>query len=194
MRITEAATRLGTSPRMLRYRDLLGLLPPVREAAHEPACELRTGRTQIRGTRAANGSTPRAGSRRAARRGAPSHRHFDEGDLDAVAMALDLERRYDVSPAAVAFGMRVLTEPGLRAELAELGRRIGRIPPPPVRALEFEKERALRLLSLTPGGAGLTGGGAGGGPRVSPGLSRPPWTPGTDPAQGRSSPRSAQRP
>ena len=31
MRITEAAQRLGTSPRMLRYRDLLGLLPPVRE-------------------------------------------------------------------------------------------------------------------------------------------------------------------
>src|ERR1019366_8478371 len=143
----------------------------------------------------------RAGSRSARRRGAPGHRHFDEGDLDTVAMALDFERRYDVSPAAVAFGMRVLTEPGLRAELAELGRRIGRIPPPPVRALEFEKERALRLLSLTPkacpvppAGAGLTGGGAGGGPRVSPGLSRPPWTPGTDPAQGRSSPRSARRP
>ena len=31
MRITEAAQRLGTSPRMLRYRDLLGLLPPVRQ-------------------------------------------------------------------------------------------------------------------------------------------------------------------
>jgi MerR family copper efflux transcriptional regulator len=150
MRITEAATRLGTSPRMLRYRDLLGLLPPVREAAHKLAREPGIGGTRIRGTRAANGSTRRAGTRSAPRRGAPSHRHFDEGDLDAVAMALDLERRYDVSPAAVAFGMRVLTEPGLRAELAELGRRIGRIPPPPARALEFEKERALRLLSLKP--------------------------------------------
>src|SRR5579859_818976 len=32
MRITEAAQRLGTSARMLRYRDSLGLLPPVREA------------------------------------------------------------------------------------------------------------------------------------------------------------------
>jgi MerR family copper efflux transcriptional regulator len=116
MRITEAASRLGTSPRMLRYRDLLGLLPPVR-----------------------------AGARRGA-----AHRHFDEDDLVAVELGLALERRYDVSPAAVAFGMRVLTEPGLRAELAELGRRIGRIPPPPVRALEFEKERALRLLSLAP--------------------------------------------
>src|ERR1035437_2087735 len=150
MRITEAATRLGTSPRMLRYRDLLGLLPPVREAALEAAREPRTGGAQIRGTRAANGSTPRAGSRSAPRRGAPGHRHFDEGDLDAVAMAPDFEGRYVVSPAAVAFGMRVLTEPRLRAELAELGRRIGRIPPQPVRALEFEKERALRLLSLPP--------------------------------------------
>src|ERR1017187_5086155 len=150
MRITEAATRLGTSPRMRRYRDLLGLLPPVREAAREAAREPRTGGAQIRGTRAADGSTPRAGGASAPRPGAPGHPHLDEGDLDAVAMALDFERRYDVSPAAVAFGMRVLTEPRLRAELAELGRRIGRIPPPPVRALEFEKERALRLLSLTP--------------------------------------------
>ena len=31
MRITEAAQRLGTSPRMLRYREALGLLPPTRE-------------------------------------------------------------------------------------------------------------------------------------------------------------------
>ena len=160
MRITEAASRLGTSPRMLRYREMLGLLPPV-------------------------GGT--------GRRSAPSHRYFDEDDLATVEMGLALERRYDVSPAAVAFGMRVLTEPGLRAELAELGRRIGRIPPPPVRALEFEKERALRLLSLAPAGTGLTGGG-GGGPRVSPGPSRRPGPPGTDPAPGRSSPRSAPRP
>jgi len=160
MRITEAASRLGTSPRMLRYREMLGLLPPV-------------------------GGT--------GRRSAPSHRYFDEDDLATVEMGLALERRYDVSPAAVAFGMRVLTDPGLRGELAELGRRIGRIPPPPVRALEFEKERALRLLSLAPAGTGLTGGG-GGGPRVSPGPSRRPGPPGTDPAPGRSSPRSAPRP
>ena len=37
MRITEAAQRLGTSPRMLRYRDMLGLLPPVRGAARPGA-------------------------------------------------------------------------------------------------------------------------------------------------------------
>jgi len=76
MRITKAAKRLGTSPRMLRYRDSLGLLPTVREPP----------------------------SRRPAR---PS-----------------------------------------RAEVAELGRRIGRIQAPAARALDFEQERALRLLSM----------------------------------------------
>jgi MerR family copper efflux transcriptional regulator len=204
MRITEAASRLGTSPRMLRYRDLLGLLPPVRETRHrvaqDRAAQDRETRHRVAQDRETRGRETRgreapAGGPRATRRGAPAHRHFDDEDLAAMAMALDFERRYDVSPAAVAFGMRVLTEPKVRAELAEFGRRIGRIPPPPVRALEFEKERALRLLSLTPTGAGLTGGGGGAGaPHVSPGRSRPPWTPGTDPAQGRSSPRSAPRP
>ena len=120
MRITEAARRLGTSPRMLRYRDSLGLLPAVRETQPAPAA-------------------------------GPGHRQFSEDDMAAVSLALDLERRYDITPAALAFGLRVLTEPGVRAEVAELGRRTGRIPSPPARALEFEKERALRLLGLPPG-------------------------------------------
>src|SRR5262250_2225977 len=124
MRITEATQRLGTSPRMLRYRDMLGLLPPVRGTA--PA----TGRNPS--------EFPRA------------HRQFDDDDLAAVAHALRIERRYDVSPAALAFGLRVLTEPGVRAEVAELGRRVGRIAPRPARALDFEQERALRLLRLAP--------------------------------------------
>ena len=124
MRITEAARRLGTSPRMLRYRDMLGLLPPVR--AGSPATS--RGRSGL----------PRA------------HRRFGDDELAAVAHALRIERRYDISPAALAFGLRVLTEPGVRAEVAELGRRVGRISPPPARALEFEKERALRLLRLPP--------------------------------------------
>src|SRR5690349_21654846 len=115
MRITEAAQRLGTSPRMLRYRDMLGLLPPVRR--------------------------PRG------------YRRFADDDLAAVAHALRIEQRYDISPVALAFGLKVLTEPGVRAEVAELGRRIGRIPPPPARALDFEQQRALRLLRLPPGGA-----------------------------------------
>ena len=114
MRITEAARRLGTSARMLRYREDLGLLPQVRDGV---------------GARGA------------------SHRQFGEEDVAAVAAALDLERRYDISPAALAFGLRVLAEPAVRASVADLGRRLGRIPAPVGRALDFEKERALRLLS-----------------------------------------------
>ena len=114
MRITEAARRLGTSPRMLRYRDSLGLLPPVRR-----------------------------------RPGGAGHRHrqFGARELDAVTAELRLEQRYDISPAALAFGLRVLAEPPVRAAVADLGRRLGRIPATPSRALDFEKERALRLLS-----------------------------------------------
>jgi MerR family transcriptional regulator, copper efflux regulator len=111
MRITEAARRLGTSPRMLRYRDSLGLLPPV-----------RTGHTA-------------------------GHRRFGEAELDAVSAALRLEQRYDISPAALAFGLRVLADPAARAAVADLGRRVGRLPSAPERALDFEKERALRLLA-----------------------------------------------
>jgi len=138
MRITEAAQRLGTSPRMLRYRDLLGLLPPVRAATAAPG-------------RAPSG-LPR------------SHRRFGDDDLAAVAHALRIEQRYDISPAALAFGLKVLTEPGVRADVAELGRRLRRISPPPARALDFEQERALRLLRL-PAGRGRGGAAPGGGPR-----------------------------
>ena len=127
MRITKAAKRLGTSPRMLRYRDSLGLLPTVREPP---------SRRPARPSPAPPGA-------------AAPHRQFGEGDLDAVALALAIERRYDVSPAALAFGLRVLTEPGVRAEVAELGRRIGRIQAPAARALDFEQERALRLLQMS---------------------------------------------
>jgi MerR family transcriptional regulator, copper efflux regulator len=112
MRITEAARRLGTSARMLRYREDLGLLPRLRD---------------------------RSGP-------GPSHRQFSEEDVEAVAAALELERRYDISPASLAFGLRVLAEPAVRASVADLGRRLGRIPAPASRALDFEKERALRLL------------------------------------------------
>jgi hypothetical protein len=160
MRITEAARRLDTSPRMLRYRDLLGLLPPVREPAS--ARHHADGRQPIRGTglgrQTAPGDAPHPASAGAshpampaASRPAPAHRRFGEEDLAAVSLALGIEQRYDISPAALAFGLRVLTEPGVRADVAELARRIGRIGPLPARALEFEKERALRLLSLAPG-------------------------------------------
>jgi MerR family copper efflux transcriptional regulator len=121
VRITEAAQRLGISPRMLRYRETLGLLPTVR---------------------------PRATSRRPpGRTEAGLHRQFGAGDLDAVALGLAIEQRYDISPTALAFGLRVLADPAARAEVAELGRRIGRIRPLPAMAMDFEKERAERLLA-----------------------------------------------
>ena len=132
MRISEAARRLGMSPRMLRYREDLGLLPPVREMSR--------GR-------------------------GPRHRQFGEADLGAVTAALQLERRYQVSPASVAFGLRVLSEPAVRAAVADLSRRLGRLPERPGRALDFEQERALRLLGRPGPGSGapagpLTGSGA----------------------------------
>jgi MerR family transcriptional regulator, copper efflux regulator len=123
MRITEAARRLDMTPRMLRYRESLGLLPALRQARR----------------------------RRPDRAGA--HRQFSDADLGAVALGLSLERRYDISPVALAFGIRVLADPRVRAEVAEFGRRIGRIQPPPARALDFEQERALRLLSQPAAGA-----------------------------------------
>lgn len=109
MRITEAARKLGTSPRMLRYREALGLLPPTKEDKGK-------------------------------------HRQFGDAELRAVSLALKLERRFDISPAELAFGLRVLTEPDVRAGLLELGERIGRVRPSPTRALDFEKEKAMRLF------------------------------------------------
>jgi MerR family transcriptional regulator, copper efflux regulator len=144
MRITEAAQRLGTSPRMLRYRETLGLLPALGGVGLGEAGRERHGAGDEAG-RERHAAGHAAG--RGARRG-PGHRQFRDQDVAAVALALDLERRLDISPAALAFGLRVLAEPGVRAQVAELGRRIGRIPPPPGSALDFEKERALRLLSL----------------------------------------------
>ncbi|WP_051712454.1 MerR family DNA-binding transcriptional regulator [Spirillospora albida] len=113
MRITEAARRLGTSPRMLRYREALGLLPATREPG--------------------------------------GHRRFGDAELRAVALGLALEKRYDIGPAELAFGLRVLAEPQVQARVRELGERIGRLSPPPARALDFEKEKALRLLRRQPG-------------------------------------------
>jgi MerR family transcriptional regulator, copper efflux regulator len=136
MRITEAARRLGTSARMLRYREDLGLLPRVRD---------RSGRSEWAGAGSGGPQGPRGPSGPRGPWG-PSHRQFSEEDVDAVAVALELERHYDISPASLAFGVRVLAEPAVRAAVADLGRRLGRIPAPASRALDFEKERALRLL------------------------------------------------
>lgn len=114
---------------MLRYREDLGLLPPAREDT-----ETAYGGPAGRGRGA--GRPPRG----------PAHRQFGEADLAAAAAALELERRFRISPAALAFGLRVLTEPAVRAAVSDLGHRTGRFPERPARALDFEKERALRML------------------------------------------------
>lgn len=134
---------------MLRYRDSLGLLPAVRE--HRPSRRPR-GSASPPHLAQAPSVPPRPGQRpEAPPAPAAPHRRFDQHDLDAVALALAIERRYDITPAALAFGLRVLAEPAVRADVAELGRRIGRIPraAPAARALDFEQERALRLLSMS---------------------------------------------
>jgi MerR family copper efflux transcriptional regulator len=149
MRITEAARRLDLTPRMLRYRESLGLLPALRPAGGRGAARRPAGAPERAGSsRAGSGraSTGRASTGRASTGRAGAHRQFTDADLAAVALGLSLERRYDISPVALAFGIRVLADPRVRAEVAELGRRIGRIQPPPARALDFEQERALRLL------------------------------------------------
>jgi len=156
MRISEAARRLGTSARMLRYREDLGLLPQVRDPLAGPSWSsglASSGRGRAGGAAggaletAARAGGAAGGARETAGPHGPSHRQFSEADLEAVAAALELEHRYDISPASLAFGLRVLAEPPVRAAVADLARRIGRIPPTPSRALDFEKERALRLLS-----------------------------------------------
>ncbi|HUZ24067.1 MAG TPA: MerR family transcriptional regulator [Streptosporangiaceae bacterium] len=153
MRITEAAQALGTSPRMLRYRESLGLLPlgQQRRSRGDRAGRFRPGPGGAGRDGAGRDGARRDVARRESRRaGGPgaAHRQFTDADLAAAALGLSIERRYDISPAALAFGIRVLADPRVRSEVAELGRRIGRIQAPPARALDFEQERALRLLRM----------------------------------------------
>ena len=101
----------GLSPRMLRYREALGLLPR-------------------------NVSRPSG-----------EHRQYTADDLAAVVLALQLERRYEVSPAALAFGLRVLAEPegggsGTRPRAA-VGPALATRPD----GVDFEKQRAQRWLN-----------------------------------------------
>jgi MerR family transcriptional regulator, copper efflux regulator len=141
---------------MLRYREELGLLPVLRDVY------ARRSRGVGRSGAAGDGRVDGTGGGRAdgigggradgtgggrPRAHGPSHRQFSEADVAAVAEALELERRYDITPAALAFGLRVLAEPSVRTSVAGLARRLGRLAPTPSRALDFEKERALRSIS-----------------------------------------------
>lgn len=111
--ISAAARRVGTTARMLRYREDLGLLPRTQ------------GRPTGRGHR---------------------HRRFTGADLDVIESGLGLEREYGLSPAALAFALRMLAEPDVLARVRAHGERLGRLAASPARALDFEKQKAMRLL------------------------------------------------
>jgi DNA-binding transcriptional MerR regulator len=119
MRITEAASALGMSPRMLRYRERLGLVPGVRTPG---------GQTQ-------GGPTV-----------STAHRRYTDDDLDTIRFAMSVEKQYGVSPAALAFALRTLADPAVGQVVRELAERLGRLPTPAARANEIDKERALRWL------------------------------------------------
>jgi MerR family transcriptional regulator, copper efflux regulator len=81
-------------------------------------------------------------------RTAAGYRAYGQRDLLAAALALELQARHHVTPAALAFGLRALADPGLAAELRQLGRLARRQPPAPLHALDFETRKARRLLRL----------------------------------------------
>jgi MerR family transcriptional regulator, copper efflux regulator len=73
------------------------------------------------------------------------HRRYDDEDLSAAALAMTIESRYGIGPRAIAFALRTLADPDAQALVRELGERVGRLTPP-TRALDFETEKARRLL------------------------------------------------
>jgi MerR family copper efflux transcriptional regulator len=105
--ITAAAQKLRTTPRMLRYRESLGLLPADRAPG--------------------------------------AHRRYDEESMRAASYAITLERSYDVTPSALAFALRVLTDPVVNSDVRRLSELTG-----PGRsalaALDFDQQKARRLL------------------------------------------------
>ena len=107
-RVGEAARRLGTTPRMLRYAERLGLVAPAR--------------------------------------GPGGYRAYGRRDLLAAALALELQARHRVTPAALAFGLRALEDPEVAGSL----RRLARLGSggEPATALDFETVKARRLLRL----------------------------------------------
>lgn len=75
-----------------------------------------------------------------------THRRYDEQALRAASYAITLERAYDVSPAELAFALRALTEPSLYEHVRRLGELVGRTRRSPLAALDFDQEKARRLL------------------------------------------------
>jgi MerR family copper efflux transcriptional regulator len=109
MRVGDAARQVGTSARMLRYAEQLGLSTRLGPAAATAA------------TASATWGRP------------PS--------------PLELQARYGVTPAALAFGLRALEDPEVAGSLHRLARLSGPRPAP-VAALDFETAKARRLLRV----------------------------------------------
>ena len=78
-------------------------------------------------------------------RTAGGYRDFGQHDLAAAAFALQLQARHRVTPAALAFGLRVLEDPEVAGSLRRLARLRGS---DQVTALDFETAKARRLLRL----------------------------------------------
>jgi MerR family copper efflux transcriptional regulator len=110
--IREAAARLRTTPRMLRYREALGLLPSDRAAG--------------------------------------THRRYDAEAMQVAAYAIRLEQAYDVGPAELAFALRALTEPAVYDDVRRLSEMSRRGRRSPLAALDFDQEKARRLLRTPP--------------------------------------------
>ena len=166
MRISQAAQALGMSPRMLRYRERLGLVPRGRADSwwrpRADGADFTPVRPRGQTSRESQGQSqdqpqgqpqgqpqPRSQGRSPARprnQRAPGHRQYTEEDLRTIALAAQLEEKYDVTPLAVAFALRAFAEPAVGAAVRELGERLGRLPTPAARAGEIDKERALRWL------------------------------------------------
>jgi hypothetical protein len=95
-------------------------------------------------------------------RTAAGYRDYGQRDLRAAAAALELQAHYRTTPAALAFGLRVLEDPEVAGSLRRLTRLIrGRrglgnpegVPrlvgsPDPAAALDFDTAKARRLLRL----------------------------------------------
>ncbi len=111
MQIGPAAKALASTPRMLRYRESLGLLAPRRHGG--------------------------------------GRRTYGERELRAAAYAAQLEQHYDVTPKALAFGLRVLAEPDVAADVRRLGVLSHRLTPTTIEALDFDAAKGRLLLRLT---------------------------------------------
>jgi len=112
-------------------------------------------------------------------RGGGGHREYGDRELRAASYSIELEDRYDVTPKALAFALRTLAETGVQADVRRLGQLSGRLEPSPIAALDFDQEKAQRLLGEA---APLT---RGAGIRTSPGPATPvPPATGRRPARG----------